>query len=141
MTTSRLLIVVFGALPASVLGSFAVGVAFGGFRTLGSFEISGALFVGWALLGLTGVAGLWLAAILGPGSRTAAGLIACGLAADGVLLWLIAANSASTTSPRAGNLDRAYVALVGVPFLVGAAYICHALICARRLDRDGHPAV
>jgi hypothetical protein len=141
MTTSRLLIVVFGALPASVLGSFAVGVGFGGFRGLGSFEISGALFVGWTLLGLTGVGGLWLAAILGPGSRTAAGLIACGLAADAVLLGVAAANWASPASPGAGTLDRAYVALLSVPFLVGAAYICHALICARRLDRDGHPAV
>ncbi len=59
----RSVIVILGALPASVLGSFAIGVIFGGIRSLASAEAVGALFVAWGILGIAGAAGLWLAAI------------------------------------------------------------------------------
>jgi hypothetical protein len=71
MVVSRVLIVLFGAVPASVLGSFAVGVTFGGLRSLASAEASGSLFLVRGLLGLLGLAGLWLAVLVGPGSPVA----------------------------------------------------------------------
>ena len=61
-----------------MLASFAVGVIFGGIRSLASAEPSGALFVIWGILGIAGAAGLWLAAIEGPRSRVAAVLVGNG---------------------------------------------------------------
>jgi hypothetical protein len=88
MVASRLLIGLVGALPASVLGGFAVGVAYGGIRMLADADPYGLLLVTWAFLGLTGVAGLWLGVITGPGSLLAAALIGCGLIAETILIWL-----------------------------------------------------
>src|SRR5918996_2979990 len=134
MTVSRLLIVLIGALPATVLGSFAVGVTFGGLRSLASAEAGGSLFLAWGLLGLTGVAGLWLAALVGPGSLVASWLIGCGLAADAILIFLTLTNAAPSTHIAPSALDATYVALLTLPFLVGAAYVCHAGLHARRDD-------
>jgi hypothetical protein len=141
MLLSRLMIVLFGAVPGTVLGSFAVGVTFGGLRGLASAEASGALFVVWGLLGLLGLTGLWLAVLVGPGSPVASGLIACGLAADAALLVLVATNSASAAPIAHPGHDAAYVLLLTLPFLVGAAYICHAVLRARRPDPRQHGAV
>ena len=141
MVVSRLLIVLFGALPASVLGSFAVGVAFGGLQNLAGAEVSGALLIVWGLLGLTGLAGLWLAALIGPGSPVASGLIACGLAADAALLCLVLARVDSAAPSPLFSFDSAYVLLLALPFLVGVAYICHAVLHARRANPRHHGAV
>jgi|SRR2546426_358485 len=84
----RALVVLFGALPATVLGSLAIGVMFGGLRSLASGEFSGVLFFVWGVLGLAGVAGLWLAVIEGPHAGGAASLIACGVIAEAVLIGL-----------------------------------------------------
>src|SRR5262245_51299299 len=141
MVVARLLIALFGALPASVVGSFAVGVTFGGLRSLARAEISGSLFVVWGLLGLLGLAGLWLGVLVGPGSPAASGLIACGLAADAVLLVLVVTNTAPAALVDPVGLDAAYVLLLTLPFLVGAAYICHAVFRARRANAHQHGAV
>src|SRR5262245_56160436 len=130
-----------GALAASVLGSFAVGVAFGGLQSLARAEASGSLFLLWGLLGLAGVAGLWLATLVGPGSLAAAGLIGCGLAADAVLVLLIGKDALSVAPIVPSGFDAAYAALVTVPFLVGTAYICHAVVRGRRSDARQHEAV
>jgi hypothetical protein len=138
MGISRFLIALFGALPASVLGSFAGGVTFGGLRSLASVEASGSLFMVWGLLGLIGLAGLWLAVLVGPGSSVASALIACGLAADAVLFFPVLTNAASGTPV---SLHAAYVLLLTLPFLVGVAYICHAVLRARRAGSRQHGAV
>jgi hypothetical protein len=135
------LTVLIGALAASVLGSFAVGVAFGGLQSLARAEASGSLFLLWGLLGLAGVAGLWLATLVGPGSLAAAGLMGCGLAADAILVFLICTNAPSVAPIILSGFDAAYVALVTVPFLVGAAYVCHAVVRARRPDARQHETV
>ena len=132
MVAFRLLIALVGALPASVLGSFAVGVAYGGMRMLASAEPHGLLLVTWALLGIAGVAGLWLGAITGPGSNVAAALIGCGLAAEIVLIWLAATGAASSAPYTFRGLDAGYATFLSLPLLVGAAYICHALVRACR---------
>jgi hypothetical protein len=72
MAVYRALVALFGALPATVLGSLAAGVTFGGLRALASADLSGGVFMVWGALGLAGVAGLWLAAIEGPFARGAA---------------------------------------------------------------------
>jgi hypothetical protein len=126
------MILLAGALPASVLGSFAVGVAYGGMRMLASAEAGGLWLLSWGLLGIIGVAGLWLGAISGPGSMVASALIACGLAAESVLIYLAITNGAGAASLGLSSLDAAHAALLTLPFLVGAAYICHALLRAHR---------
>jgi hypothetical protein len=141
MGISRFLIALFGALPASVLGSFAGGVTFGGLRSLASVEASGSLFMVWGLLGLIGLAGLWLAVLVGPGSSVASALIACGLAADAVLFFPVLTNAASGTPVTPSSLHAAYVLLLTLPFLVGVAYICHAVLRARRAGSRQHGAV
>lgn len=132
MLASRLLIALVGALRASALGSFAVGVAYGGIRMLASAEPYGLLLVTWALLGVAGVAGLWLGVITGPGSIVAAALIGCGLAAEAVLIWLAVTGAALATPFTFRSLDAAYATFLSLPLLVGAAYICHALVRACR---------
>jgi hypothetical protein len=137
MVVSRLLIALVGALPATVLGSFAIGVVYGGIRMLATAEPGGLLLATWGLLGIIGVAGLWLAAISGPGSIVASLLIGCGLAAEAVLVYLAITNAASAASFRLHCLEAAYAVLLTLPFLVGAAYIWHALVRERRTSGDG----
>jgi hypothetical protein len=124
----RLLIVILGALPASLLASFAVGVAGSGARSLASAEPSGALFMAWGILGIAGTAGLWLAviegpAIEGPFPRIAAVLIGCGLAADAVLLGVPLFHGALSARFLRGPEDIIYWGLTVPPFVVGAVYV------------------
>ena len=137
MVVSRLVIALLGALPASVLGSFAIGVVYGGMRMLATAEARGLLLVTWGLLGIIGVAGLWLAAISGPGSMVASLLIGSGLAAEVVLVYVAITHAASAASFRLHGLEVAYAVLLTLPFLVGAAYIWHALVLACRTSGDG----
>ena len=138
---SRLLILLFGALPATVLGTLAIGITAGGLRSLASAEISGFLIFAWGLLGVVGVAGLWLAVLVGLGSPVASRLIACGLAADTVLFFLILRNAAAAPPVAISGRDAAAFSLLTLPFLVGVAYICHALRRDHRADAHRHGAV
>jgi hypothetical protein len=123
----RSLIVILGALPASVLASFAVGIIFGGIRSLVRAELSGALFVTWGILGVAGAGGLWLASIEGPRSRVAAVLVGCGLAADAVLVGLPLVSGPLSVPFRLRSPDITYWLLTILPFSVGAIYVGRVL--------------
>ena len=125
-------LIVLGALPASVLASFAVGVIFGGIRSLASAEPSGALFVTWGILGIAGAAGLWLAAIERALSRGAAVLIGCGLAADAALVGLPLASSPLSIPLRLRSPDITYWLLIVLPFSVGAVYVGRVIFHKRQ---------
>jgi hypothetical protein len=126
------LIEVLGALPATVLASFAAGVIFGGIRSLASAEPSGALFVTWGLLGIAGAAGLWLAAIEGALSRVAAVLIGCGLAADAALVALPLVGGPQSVPFRLRSPGITYWLLTVLPFSVGAIYVGRVLFRKRQ---------
>jgi|SRR5215470_995847 len=139
MRLYRVLVTLFGALPATALGSFALGMAFGGLRMLTGAEFSGGLFAIWGLLGLAGVAGLWLAVLEGPHSRGAAGLIVCGLIAEAVLIGLMVfgdlQRAAHVVAAPSGSLRTIEIVscLVGFsPFMVGAMYIAQCFVSRRR---------
>jgi len=135
----RSLVALFGALPATVLGSLALGVTFGGLRMLISAELSGGLFLIWGALGLAGVAGLWLAVLEGPHSRGAAFLIACGLIADAVLIALTvrgglygSADASPTRSASSTTIETVYCLLAVCPFVVGTLYVARRLTSRRQ---------
>lgn len=138
IATLRFLIVVFGALPASIL---ALSSAYGAVTSLASPVATGTLLAAWAFLGLAGVTGLWMAAIVGPGSRRAAWLVVCGLVAGAVPLWVGATLHTSVAALGSTALGRLYGVLLVGPFVVGGVYACHALIRVRRVSNDQHPAV
>jgi len=138
IATLRFLIVVFGALPASIL---ALSTAYSAVTSLASAVATGTLLAASAFLGLAGVTGLWLAAIVGPGSRRAAWLIVCGLVAGAVPLWVGSALYTSMASLGSTALGRLYGVLLVGPFVVGGVYACHALIRVRRARNDQHLAV
>jgi hypothetical protein len=125
--------VILGALPASVLASFAVGVIFGGIRSLARAEPSGGLFVTWGILGIAGAAGLWLAAIEGPRSRVAAVLVGCGLAADAALVGLPLVSGPLSVPFRLRSPDITYWLLTVLPFSVGALYVGRVLFHKRQI--------
>jgi hypothetical protein len=119
-------VAILGALPATVLGSFALGMVFGGFRNLASGDMRGALYAAWGLLGLAGIAGLWLAVIKGPRSVVAAVLIGCGLVAAAIVV------SFPPLSLRHAGVGGWLV--VALPFAVGAVYLGRVLVSARRKE-------
>src|SRR2546425_12648923 len=124
----RALVVLFGGLPATVLGSLAIGVMFGGLRSLASGEFSGVLFFVWGVLGLAGVAGLWLAVIEGPHAGGAASLIACGVIAEAVLIGLtVRGGLSSGTLLRLTSTEVVYCLLAASPFAVGTSYVARRL--------------
>jgi len=133
----RAFVALFGALPATILGSLAAGMSFGGLRSLLGLELSGGLFFMWGALGLAGVAGFWLAVIEGPHSRGAAPLIVCGLIADAALIGLTirggfyagpGMSSSQSLSLRA--MEFVYCLLAVSPFVVGILYVVRRLLGA-----------
>ncbi len=132
MVVYRALVALFGAVPATVLGSLAAGVTFGGLRALASADLSGGVFMVWGALGLAGVAGFWLAAIEGPFPRGAAWLIGCGLIADAVLIGLTVRGGLSSGMPlRLTTTEVVYCLLAVSPFVVGALYVVRCLLGSR----------
>jgi hypothetical protein len=112
----RVLVAIFGAVPATALGVMAfLGLIYGGGMIV-RVELSGALLVVWFVwcsLGVLGVVGLWLAA-LGRDVRPVTLLLGCGLVADGPLVAVLAVALA------AGELSWLPVLVVLPPFIVGA---------------------
>jgi hypothetical protein len=109
----RALVAIFGAVPATALGVMAfLGLIYGSGMIV-RVELSGALLVVWCGLGVTGVVGLWLAA-LGRDVRPVTLLLGCGLVADGPLVAVLAVALA------AGELSWLPVLVVLPPFIVGA---------------------
>jgi hypothetical protein len=78
--------------------------------------------------------------VLGIG-RTLFGLMLRTLLADTVLIYLAFPKGHSAASFHPSGLDGVYAALPNPPFLVGTAYICHALLGGHRTESSQHRAV
>ena len=122
----RALIVLFGALPASVLagavGYFAADTA----RLNGALE---PLWIPIVLAALLGTAGLWIAA-LGPWRRTARWLIAAGVLVDTFAVFVLFADAPLRTLKRffvrePGDLPMLFVLVA--PLVVGIAMLAGRL--------------
>jgi hypothetical protein len=114
----RVVGVVFGALPATLLGILAFMSLIAGSQALAR-NVSGAWpFLVWGALGVAGVIGLWLAA-LSQRSWVAIALVACGLVAVAPLVW------AAVAAALVGSAS--WLLLVVLPFGIGAAYVIDGL--------------
>ena len=78
----RVLAAFLVAVPATALGVMAFMAVVAGSQGFATDVTLATIFVGWGLLGIAGVVGLWLAT-LGRSPRVAVPLIVCGLAAIG----------------------------------------------------------
>jgi hypothetical protein len=114
----RVLAVVFGALPATLLGILAFMGVIAGSQGLPRNPAGAWIFLVWGALGVAGVIGLWLAAV-GERSSVAIALIACGLVAATPFVW------AAVEEGLAGGPS--WLLLTVLPFGIGAAYIIDAL--------------
>jgi CHASE2 domain-containing sensor protein len=81
----RVLMAVFGAVPATVLGIGAFMGAIAGGQGLTANWVQSLLLLAWGVLGVAGVVGLWLA-VLDRDPRLAVPLTACGLIAAAPLI-------------------------------------------------------
>jgi hypothetical protein len=114
----RVLGVIFGALPATLLGILAFMGAIAGGQVLSRNDPFGVFLLVWGALGVAGVIGLWLAAV-GQRSWVALALVACGLVAVAPLVW------AAVVQTLVGAPS--WLLLVILPFGIGAAYVIDGL--------------
>jgi hypothetical protein len=114
----RVVSVVFGALPATLLGILAFTGVIAGSQALARSDSGAWLFLPWGALGVAGVIGLWLAT-LSRRSWVAIALVGCGLIAVTPFVW------AAVAQGLAGSPS--WLLLVVLPFGIGAAYIIDGL--------------
>jgi hypothetical protein len=114
----RVLGVIFGALPATLLGILAFMGVIAGSQALARKDSGALFFLVWGALGVAGVLGLWLAAV-SQRSWVALALVVCGLVAVAPLVW------AAVTQTLVGAPS--WLLLVVLPFAIGAAYVIDGL--------------
>jgi hypothetical protein len=114
----RVLGVIFGALPATLLGILAFMGVIAGSQALARNDSGALFFLVWGALGVAGVLGLWLAAV-SQRSWVALALVACGLVAVAPLVWAAVAQTL-VGAPS-------WLLLVVLPFGIGAAYVIDGL--------------
>jgi hypothetical protein len=114
----RVLGVLFGALPATLLGIVAFMSVIAGSQALVRNDSGAWFFLAWGALGVAGVVGLWLASV-SRRSWVAIVLIACGLIAVVPLVWAAVA-AALVGAPS-------WLLLVLFPFGIGVAYVIDGL--------------
>jgi hypothetical protein len=109
-----LLGVLFGALPATLLGILAFMGVIAGSHARARNNSGAWFFLVWGALGVAGVIGLWFAAV-SQRSWVAMALVACGLIAAAPFVWAAVAEI-FVGAPS-------WLLLVVLPFGIGAAYI------------------
>ena len=114
----RVLGVIFGALPATLLGILAFMGIIAGSQALARNDSGALFFLVWGALGVAGVLGLWLAAV-SQRSWVALALVVCRLVAVAPLVW------AAVTQTLVGAPS--WLLLVVLPFGIGAAYVIDGL--------------
>ena len=122
----RLLGVVFGALPATLLGILAFMGVIAGSQALAQNNSGAWFFLVWGALGVAGVIGLWLATV-SQRSWVAIGLVACGLIAAAPLVRAAVAET-FVGAPS-------WLLLVVLPFVIGGAYVINGIRPPSRISR------
>ena len=125
----RVMAAFLGALPATALGVMACMAVVAGSQGFATDMILATLFVGWGLLGVAGVVGLWLAT-LGRSPRVAVPLIVCGLAAIAPFVAM------GLQEALMGELSSLLLTLL--PFGVGVAFVVGRLRGLRLGGTIGH---